>query len=167
MNDLKEQQLIFDNAVFSNFAKIGRLDLIFLLSDNIFTTQEVIEEVNAGVIKRPVLGAIIELVQCGKIAIKSLETETGIMLMDQLMQEGRLGIGEISTMAVASEVNGIFVTDDEAATKRAISLGISVLSKVELRDTVTILKILFENNKITEIEHIEIIQLLAVNNFTF
>lgn len=167
MNDLKEQQLIFDNAVFSNFAKIGRLDLIFLLSDNIYTTQEVIEEINAGLIKRPALGAIIDLVKCGKIIIKSLETEAGIMLMDELIQEGRLGIGEISTMSVASETNGIFVTDDEAATKKAISLGISVLSKVELRDTVTILNILIHNNGVTEIEYTEIIQLLAVNNFVF
>lgn len=167
MNDLNKQQLIFDNSVFSNFSRIGRTDLIFLLSNNIFTTREVINEINAGLLKHPSLGTIIDLVNCKKIVLKSLETEDGIYLMGRLIEEGRFGKGEISAMTVAQEMGGIFVTDDEAATKKAISLGINVLDQIELRHTITILKILISNGHITSIEYDEIIQNLAVNNFIF
>lgn len=45
MQNIKNEKFIFDNAVFSNFARIKRLELIFYLSNNIITTREVIKEV--------------------------------------------------------------------------------------------------------------------------
>lgn len=58
------------------------------------------------------------------------------------MSEGILGAGEISAMALARELDGIFITDDKVATKKAFASGIKILDNKEHRDTVTFLAML-------------------------
>jgi len=140
MNQSKNEKFVFDNAVFSNFARIKKLELIFYLSKKVFTTREVIDEIKQGISKKPNLFDVIKFVQLGKIKIATLQEESSILLMNRLIQEGRLGLGEISAMALAEELNGVFITDDEMATKKAINLKIKVLSNDEYRDTVIFLK---------------------------
>lgn len=127
MKNLKNEKLVFNNAVLSNFTRIRKLELIFYLSDELYTVKEVIEEVKKGVNKKPILNDIIECVEQKKVKIAFVEKKENILLMDRLVREGILGIGEISAMLVAKELNGIFITDDEIATKKAVRLQIKIL----------------------------------------
>ena len=159
------KKLVFDNAVLSNFARINKLELLFHLSKELITTKEVIEEVKKGIRKKPTLFRIIELIDRNEISIGTLERIDNIMLMDSLIQERVLGIGEISAMALAKEVNGLFITDDEQASKKAALIGIEIFNKHEFRDTVNFLEIFLKNKRITKNEYNEIVWLLAKESF--
>lgn len=165
MNRIKNEKLIFDNAVFSNFARIKKLELIFCLSRKIFTTREVIYEIKQGISKKPSLSDVIKFTQSEKIKIATLQEESSILLMNRLMREGRLGLGEISAMALAKELNGIFITDDETATKKAIDLKIKVLSNNEFRDTVIFLIELRKKRIISDNDYKNIKKMLEQESF--
>lgn len=165
MNRIKNEKFIFDNAVFSNFARIKKLELIFYLSKKIFTTREVIHEIKQGISKKPNLSDVIKFTQSGKIKITTLQEESNILLMNRLMQEGRLGLGEISAMALAKELNGVFITDDEMATKKAINLSIKVLNNNEHRDTVIFLTELRRKRIISDNECKNIKKILEQESF--
>lgn len=165
MKNLINEKLVFDNAVLSNFARINKLELLFYLSKELITTREVIEEVKNGIRKKPALFSIIELVDKNEISIGTLEQIDNIILMDNLIQERVLGIGEISAMALAKEVNGLFITDDEQASKKAASIGIEIFNKYEFRDTINFLELLLKNKRITRSDHDEIVGLLAKESF--
>ena len=159
------KKLIFDNAVLSNFARINKLELLFFLSQELFTTREVIEEKNKGIPKKPILSDIIALVDKNKIFVKTLTNYDNIILMNNLIKEGVLGIGEISAMLSAKELNGIFITDDEQAHKKAISIRAEILNQQEFRDTVNFLVLLLKNKCISKSNYNEIINLLSEQSF--
>ncbi len=165
MEILINKKLVFDNAVLSNFARINKLELLFHLSKELITTKEVIEEVKKGIRKKPTLFRIIELIDRNEISIGTLERIDNIILMDSLIQERVLGIGEISAMALAKEVNGLFITDDEQASKKAALIGIEIINKYEFRDTVNFLKTFLKYKRITKNEYNEIVWLLAKESF--
>ncbi|MCK5211320.1 hypothetical protein KAJ89_01335 [Candidatus Parcubacteria bacterium] len=165
MKNLINKKLVFDNAVLSNFARINKLELLFYLSKELITTKEVIEEVKKGIRKKPTLFSIIELVNKNKISVGTLEQTESIIFMDGLIQGRVLGIGEISAMVLAREVNGLFITDDEQASKKAASIGIEIFNKHEFRDTVNFLEILLKNKQITKNDYGEIVGLLAKESF--
>ena len=165
MEILINKKLVFDNAVLSNFARINKLELLFHLSKELITTKEVIEEVKKGIRKKPTLFRIIELIDRNEISIGTLERIDSIMLMDSLIQERVLGIGEISAMALAKEVNGLFITDDEQASKKAALIGIEIINKYEFRDIVNFLKTFLKYKRITKNEYNEIVWLLAKESF--
>ena len=167
MKNLKNEKLVFNNALLSNFARIKKLELIFHLSDGLYTVREVIEEVKEGVNKKPVLNDIIECVRQKRIKIVFVRKKENILLMDRLVQEGVLGIGEISAMTAAKELNGIFITDDEIATKKASRLQIKILDHNEHRDTISFLKILRYKKIISDSEYKNIKVLLAQESFIF
>lgn len=165
MNQLKNEKFVFDNAVLSNFARIKKLELIFYLSKKIFTTREVIDKIKQGISKKPSLFDVIKLVQLGKIKIATLQEESSILLMNRLMREGRLGLGEISAMVLAEELNGVFITDDEVAAKKAIDFKIKALSNSEHRDTVIFLIELRKKRVISNDEYKNIKKMLEQENF--
>ncbi len=159
------KKLVFDNAVLSNFARINKLELLFYLSKELITTKEVIEEVRKGIGKKPTLFRIIELADKNEISIGTLEQIDNIIFMDNLIQERVLGIGEISAMVLAKEINGLFITDDKQASKKAASIGIEIFNKHEFRDTVNFLEILLKNKQITKSDYGEMVGLLAKESF--
>lgn len=157
MKRISDEKFIFDNAILSNFARINRLELIFYISEDIFTTKEVIGEVKRGIKNKPNLEKIIDFAGNGKIKILSVENMENILLMSKLMDEGILGAGEISAMVLARELDGIFITDDKVATKKASLLDIKILDNKEYRDTVTFL-LMFKKNKIISEEEYNLIK---------
>jgi len=165
MAKIYKRKLIFDNAVFSNFSRINKLELIYHLSSHIITTKEVVEEVKRGLNRRPALQSIIDAIDQELIALGGIEQLENISTAAGLLRRGQLGMGEISTMLLALEIDGIFITDDERATKTAIELGVDTLDAEEFRDTVTILNVLKKNKVISEQERKEIVELLKGQNF--
>lgn len=165
MAKIIKKKLIFDNAVFSNFSRIEKLDLLYHLSNHIYTTKDVLAEVNKGLNRRPGLMTILTAVDQGHIQLGGIEKMENISKAAELLKLGQLGMGEISTMLFALEIGGIFITDDERASKTAIELGIEVLDKKEFRDTVIILKLLRKNNFVSEKEYKEIVDLLRKESF--
>lgn len=164
---MRDEELFVDTSVFSNFASIEKLDLLWKFSNNIFTTREVISEIERGIWKKPQLSSIIEAQEKGKIEIVSSFNEGTFLLMDKLRSEGILGKGEISLIGISKERDAIFVSDDKQATNKAKVLGIKILSNKDYRDTVIILKKLLKNGKIDENEYRSIQKMLKENNFIF
>jgi len=160
MKNLDNEKLVFNNATFSNFARIGKLELIFYISKNIYTTKEVIAEAKRGIKRKPQLQSIVDSVNKGQIKIRTLKKINNILWMNRLIQEGRLGLGEISAMTLAQELDGIFITDEERATKNAISesikileanaLGLNISNRNKFKDTVIFLEILKKKKVISQ-----------------
>lgn len=177
MKKFDNEKLVFNNATFSNFARIEKLELIFYISKNIYTTKEVIAEAKRGIKKKPRLQSIVDSVSRGQIKVQTLKKINNILWMNGLIQEGRLGSGEISAMALAKELGGIFITDEEKATKKAVSEGIGILeadtlglnisNKNKFKDTVIFLEILKKKRIISQRDFNNIRILLSQENFIF
>jgi predicted nucleic acid-binding protein len=177
MKKISNRKLIFNNATFSNFARIEKLELIFNISQNIYTTREVIEEIKKGIEKRPKLQPIIDYTDKNKIQIEALKCPESIILADLIIRERRLGIGEISAMVLAKELGEIFITDDEKAIKRARLAGIETLDaedfgfdisiKNKSKATLIFLEILKEQKNISQNEYDEIKETLKKESFIF
>jgi predicted nucleic acid-binding protein len=110
--------LVVDTTVISNFAKTGFLDLMkAILGDEGVTTVQVLDEFDVGVQR----GRYPNL----EIPLKVLElTEEERELYNLLNQS--LGKGEASCIAVAKFRNGILLSDDYDARKKARLLGVKV-----------------------------------------
>ncbi|NJE12891.1 DUF3368 domain-containing protein [Thermococcus sp. LS2] len=108
---------VIDNTVLSNFAKVGKLELLKdVLGDSIIT-KEVLEEFNLG-LKRGILPKV-------ELPFKVVELENEeIRLYEKLRVS--LGKGEASCIAVAKNRKGIFLSDDLDARKTAYLLGVKV-----------------------------------------
>lgn len=183
MKKISDEKLVFDNATFSNFARIKKLELIFCISQNIYTAKEIVEEINNGIRKRPnselakKLQVIIDYADKGKIKIQTLKRADSIFLMDNIIKEGRLGMGEISAMVLAKELDGIFITDDERAAEKAQKENIKILksedfninitAKNRFKSTVIFLEILKKQKRISEKEFGDIKEMLKIENFSF
>lgn len=183
MKQISGEKLVFDNATFSNFARIKKLELIFYISQNIYTSREVIEEIKNGIGKRSnselakKLQVIINYVNGGKIKVQTLKKFDSIFLADSIIKEGRLGIGEISAMVLAKELDGIFITDDEKAAEKAQrenikilkseEFNINIFDKNKFKSTVIFLEILKKKKRISEKEFSEIKEMLKKENFSF
>lgn len=177
MKKISHEKFVFDNATFSNFARIEKLELIFYISKNIYTTKEVIEEVKKGVIKKPKLQSIIDNIDTGKIKVETLKKQQSIFMMSNLIKEGILGLGEISAMMLSQELSGIFITDDEKATEKAKKenikildvneLGIKISTKNKFKDTVIFLEILKKQKIVSQTEFEEIKKFLEAEKFIF
>ncbi len=174
---LSDENFIFDNVVLSNFARAEIVDLIFKISRSVFTTREVLEEIHRGVDKKPKLASILSLVEEERLCVQSVGSESGFLLMAELQQGGRLGLGEISAMTLAKEIGGIFLTDDKLAKKTAQSNEIGILlpkdhgliipASQEYKDTAILLQLMLGNKVITKEEFERIRVVLATENFIF
>lgn len=161
MKRLKNERLIFDNAVLSNFARIQRLDLLLKLPCELITTKEVIMEIQNGIKSYSVKNIeksrkftdIIEFIKNKKIKVVSITTRESLLVYAKLEKIG-LGHGEISTMVLAKELKAIFITDERRATNIAKKIGINVIDKYEFRATAVILKLL-SNQKIITAEDLK------------
>lgn len=147
---LPSELWVFDNAVLSNFARIGRLELLLNLPIKICTTREVLEEAERGIRTKPKLKKIMEYSHADHFQVMEAEREETILWMAKLRAEGALGMGEISVMGVCKEWDGIFVTDDEVATRKARQAGVKTLHPERYHGTVIILEMLEKAKIINE-----------------
>jgi len=158
---------LFDANVLSNFARIGRLDLLPEVVSKIFITHEVLEELRKGCEKTPILQDVFEYRNSGFVEIVVSNNLETLLFMAELRSEGRLGIGEISLLGIAKELDYIFVSDDKLAKKQALHLGIKVLDEDNHLDTVVILKQLLENGVLEDADYEQIRVELGQNRFVF
>jgi len=125
---------IFDNTVLSNFAAIGRTDLLAgLFKGNAFTTVEVVEELRRGIDKG--YSSLVSVLAATENTNGWLQT-----VVMQSHQESRLRQeldellhpGESSCIALAASRNMILVTDDLAARKAAARRNVRLTGTVGL-----------------------------------
>ncbi|GIK71445.1 MAG: DUF3368 domain-containing protein [Chloroflexota bacterium] len=113
-------KLILDNTVLSNFASVGRLDLLqHALGTELACPLQVAAEFEAGVRK-------------GKLPITQLDMITVIESLEQaehtLFQEycHRVNAGEAACLAIAAHRHWSLLSDDRDARKLAAQLSIPV-----------------------------------------
>lgn len=134
----------------SNFARIERLDLVFYLpTSHFYTTKHVIQEVENGVDDYPKLQNVLHEVN-SRIEVISLEEKSTLDFMSKLKSGSGLGTGEISTIALTKECNGIFITDDKVATNYAERHNVEVIDSNNHKDTFLILNYLLESNFVSK-----------------
>lgn len=164
--ELKNEKFLIDNGVFSNFARISRFNYLFHFSKKLYITEEVLEEIENGIVNHKKLAIIGKYVKNNRLTLISLEKPENLILMDKVVnREKRLGRGEVSSLLCAKEINGYFLSDDESAIKYAKRIGVKVFNKDEFRATLFILKNLTERKIITGKEKQLIPALLRKENF--
>ncbi len=110
---------LLDNTVLSNFALVGRPELLHLsLGNAAVTTQQVIDEFIAGVER----GRLPETNWNWLSIVELVEEE--LSQYEQLLQ--RLNAGEASCLAIAVGRQGRILTDDRDARKLAAQLRVPV-----------------------------------------
>jgi predicted nucleic acid-binding protein len=115
--------VFLDNIVLSNFALIGRTDLVYSLwPDFARTTRAVLEEYQAG-------SEVLNLPE--KAWEKLLVHELSAEEIDQLASvPSQLGAGERSCLAAAIVQGAVFASDDRLARKRALEAGLIVVGSI-------------------------------------
>jgi predicted nucleic acid-binding protein len=115
--------VFIDSTVLSNFALIGRTDLVYSLwHDSARTTKAVMEEYQAG-------SDVLNLPE--KAWEKLVVHELSAKEIDQLASvPSQLGTGERSCLAAAIVQGAVFASDDRLARKRAIEAGLIVVGSI-------------------------------------
>lgn len=123
-------RVIINNTVLSNFASVGKLDLLRRLFKTVYTTNEVHQEILTGIaagyrflieVDKNISFGIGEN---GWIEIKSIGTKEEHLLSDNLRQ--MLHAGEATCIAVAKFQNLVFLSDDLKAREIAYKKKIKV-----------------------------------------
>ncbi len=111
--------ILLDNTVLSNFALLGRLDLLPLaVGDQAAIPAQVLQEYNNGVAKGILPQATWEWLEV--VEMNSGEHR----LFNQHLS--RVNAGEAACLAIAAVRNGLVITDDRDARKLAAQLKIPV-----------------------------------------
>jgi Predicted nucleic acid-binding protein, contains PIN domain len=131
---MSEIRFIVDSSTLSNFARAGHLNLLkTLFHAGLFTTSDVIEEIERGSEKYPELRAVLneqnlwlkvvdELTEEEQSLIKKLRTT------HKEFEEG----ADASLLAVAKERNLVLITDDKYLKKVAEQEEVKVVGTVEI-----------------------------------
>jgi predicted nucleic acid-binding protein len=115
--------VLLDNTILSNFALIGRIDLVYSLWHDVArTTRSVLEEYQAGTKALNLPEDIWE-----GLVVHELSTEEITQLAMLPLQ---LGAGERSCLAAAIQQKAVFASDDRLARKRAIEAGLIVVGSI-------------------------------------
>lgn len=114
--------LLLDNTVLTNFALVGRVDLVLGLSAEVATTPAVIAEYRAGVAGRGLPANAWD--SLSQLTLQPDEQR----FADHLPP--RLGRGERSCIAVAVHRRGLFASDDREARREAQRHGVAVTGTV-------------------------------------
>ena len=122
---------LVDTTVLSNFAAVGRLELLKQLQGHLYLPNEVYEEVLNGLEEgygfyTGIEDQISPIAEDGWMELVSMVTEEEIRLFQSLPR--RLHHGEAACLAIARQRNWAFLTDDKLARKMARDLGIVVSS---------------------------------------
>ena len=115
--------VLLDNTILSNFALIGRTDLIYSLwPDMARTTRSVLEEYQAGT---EVLNLPEEA--WGGLVVHKLSAEE---MAQVAMLPPHMGAGERSCLAAPTLQKAVFASDDRQARKHAIQAGLIVIGSI-------------------------------------
>jgi predicted nucleic acid-binding protein len=111
--------IFLDNTVLSNFASVGRIELLIkALGSQVATTHEVIAEFDDGV-----AGGRLPETELDWLEVLDLEREEEALFQELLI---RVNAGEAACLSIASQRNGRILTDDRDARKLAAQLKIPV-----------------------------------------
>lgn len=121
--------IIVNTTVISNFASVGQLDILHRLYNRIFISTDVYEEIQMGLSEgyryyEDVEMLVYPITKDGWIHLTSLEGDEELRLFAQIPT--RLHAGEASCIAIASQRNWSFLSDDLAARNLARERGLSV-----------------------------------------
>lgn len=117
--------LILDNTVLTNFALVGRSDLVFVLTQTgCSTTTAVMQEYTQGIMSRGLAADAWQ--NLASLALSPAEAA----LADALPRY--LGLGERSAIALAVKRHGLLATDDAAARRVAQQNGVGVTGTLGL-----------------------------------
>ena len=120
---------LVNTTVLSNFAPVGRLDFLKQLHGHVCLPNEVYEEILNGLEEGygfyvGIEDQISPISEGGWLELVSMVTEEELRLFQSLPR--RLHHGEAACLAIASQRNWAFLTDDKLARKMAQDLGIVV-----------------------------------------
>jgi predicted nucleic acid-binding protein len=120
--------VLVNTTVLSNFAAVGRLDLLRSLFGLLHMAQAVFEEVQAGLDEGYTFYAGLEseihpFCEDGWLHLTMIEGEEELQLFQRLPP--KLHRGEAMSLAIAKSRGWRFLTDDRAARSKADELGIS------------------------------------------
>ncbi|AAB91131.1 DUF3368 domain-containing protein [Archaeoglobus fulgidus] len=142
--------VLVDNTVLSNFAKVGRVDLLSKAFEKLFVTEQVKEEFEFGV-KRGVLPALPRNFEILRLEEYELDIYNSLRT--------NLGKGEASCLAIAKNRKIPLLTDDFDARKVANILGVPVSG------TVGVLARCVEKNLISKDEGNQILKEMIAKGF--
>jgi predicted nucleic acid-binding protein len=125
--------VIANTTVISNFASIGRLDLLRQLYGTLHISTEVYREIQVGLEEgyryyQGIDQLIHPLAAEGWIRLTSVTEEQELRVFSALPQ--RLHYGEASSIAIAQHRGWYFLTDDLVARRQAVQLGVHVSGSV-------------------------------------
>jgi len=125
--------VIANTTILSNLASIGQLDLLRQLYDTLYISTQVYEEIQTGLEEgysfyTGMDQLIHPLAAQGWIRLTSMTSEQELGLFGKL--PARLHRGEASRLAIAKNRGWTMLTDDQAARKQAIELGIRLSGTV-------------------------------------
>ena len=120
---------LVNTTVLSNFAGVGRLDLLEQLHGRLYLPNEVYEEILDGLEEgyefyHGIEGQIFPFAEGGWMELVSMVNEEELRLFQSLPR--RLHHGEAACLAIARHRNWAFLTDDKLARKTAQDLGVVV-----------------------------------------
>jgi uncharacterized protein len=120
--------VLVNTTVLSNFAAVGRLDLLRSLFGALYMAQAVFEEVQASLDEGYAFYAGLEkeiqpFREDGWLHLTTIEGEQELELFQSLPQ--KLHRGEAMSLAIAKCRGWRFLTDDRAARSKADELGVS------------------------------------------
>ena len=118
-----------NTTVLSNFAAVGRLDLLKQLHGRLYLPNEVYEEILHGLEEgyefyTGIEDQILPLAKSGWLELVPMVNEEELRLFQSLPR--RLHYGEAACLAIASNRNWALLTDDKLARRMAHDLGIVV-----------------------------------------
>lgn len=125
MSAVPDEPTVLDTTVLSNFAYIGRIDLLTALP-RVCTVPEVRRELRTGVDAYPYLQQALDHLP-DTIPVVELDGRV-VELIPEL--ESRLDPGEAQALAVASVHGGTLVSDDGAAREYARSRDVSLTGSI-------------------------------------
>lgn len=121
--------VIANTTIISNFASVGRLDLLRGVLDEVYISTDVFAEIQDGFAEgnlfyRGIEQNISPLAPDGWLQLTSLHGDAELQLFARL--PAGLHRGEASSLAIAGQRNWVFLTDDAKARSTAHALGIAI-----------------------------------------
>lgn len=151
------RRLVFDTTGLSHFTRADRLDVLgdLVAGTESLVTQVVREEIRDGGNDYPELAQILEVEWLRVVALDSLDRLRRFALWTGRIGAGTRDLGEASVLAVAEELGGTAVIDDQRAARVGRAHG------VEVHGTIWLLAGACRDGKLTEVAASNLVDNLA------
>lgn len=146
--------ILVDNNILSTFAKVGRLALLFQITEEVlYISPNVYNELQRGLqAGHTALQAVFDLVASGRLRVVSL-TEEDQQWMAQIPFTSAKG--EADSLAYCLGHQAIFVTNDQRAYKRGMQLGVTCIRLATLLRSLWVFEVLTREEVRELIDEIE------------